>query len=64
MNARIDLFSWKGLPKWDMNMCKASPQETAEKAANCEQVPIPDYDPIYGFNGHLPKAWRAAASHG
>jgi uncharacterized protein YjlB len=51
----------EGMPKWDMNMCKASVEETAEKARGAKQVPIPEHDPVYGLNGYLPQAWTSAA---
>ncbi|KAI9704056.1 MAG: hypothetical protein M1820_005678 [Bogoriella megaspora] len=43
----------EGSPHWDMNLCKASEEETAEKAAVASSVPIPTHDPVYGKEGPL-----------
>jgi uncharacterized protein YjlB len=50
----------QGSPHWDNNWCKASPEETQEKANQARQVPIPQHDPIFGLNGHLPKLWNGS----
>jgi uncharacterized protein YjlB len=50
----------QGSPRWDNNWCKASPEETQQKAERARQVPVPQHDPIVGLNGHLPQLWVAA----
>jgi len=50
----------KGSPHWDNNMCKADPEETAEKATNARYVPIPDFDPVFGAEGPLVRIWENA----
>lgn len=52
----------KGSPHWDSNFCKADATETAEKARNARNVPIPEYDPIYGQDGPLVEIWKNAAT--
>jgi hypothetical protein len=48
----------QGSPHWDNNWCKASPEETQEKAEQAKEVPVPEHDPIFGLGGHLPKLWK------
>ncbi|KAI5359437.1 hypothetical protein Slin14017_G103390 [Septoria linicola] len=52
----------KGAPHWDNNYCKAGSSETEAKKQAAEQVPLPDYDPIYGLDGPLPKIWRGVVT--
>ncbi|KAF2476089.1 uncharacterized protein BDR25DRAFT_300886 [Lindgomyces ingoldianus] len=52
----------EGSPHWDNNFCKASAEETSEKARVAESVPIPEYDPVYGKGGPLVDIWRKAAA--
>jgi uncharacterized protein YjlB len=54
----------QGSPHWDNNWCKASPEETWEKAEQAKAVPIPEHDPISGFGGHLPKLWTRSMGMG
>jgi uncharacterized protein YjlB len=54
----------KGSPHWDNNFCRADEEETREKAANARAVPVPDYDPINGKDGHLVRIWKEALSAG
>ncbi|KXL42749.1 hypothetical protein M433DRAFT_156553 [Acidomyces richmondensis BFW] len=51
----------KGAPHWDNNFCRADAGETAVKAEAARRVPIPDYDPVYGLDGPLPRLWKEAA---
>jgi hypothetical protein len=54
----------QGSPHWDNNWCKASPEETWEKAVQAKAVPIPEHDPISGIGGHLPKLWTRSIGMG
>ncbi|KAJ9643128.1 hypothetical protein H2201_009002 [Coniosporium apollinis] len=53
-------FYPEGSPKWDMNYCKETPEQTRRKAVDCYNVPIPDTDPVYGASGPLPIIWQDA----
>ncbi|KZF26120.1 hypothetical protein L228DRAFT_242531 [Xylona heveae TC161] len=46
--------------QFDMNMGKAPPERTKILAEKCENLPIPDSDPIYGKSGPLPRIWKKA----
>jgi uncharacterized protein YjlB len=49
-----------GSPHWDNNFCKADREETEEKASIAKDVPIPEFDPIYGREGPLVQIWSKA----
>lgn len=51
-----------GAPRYDNNFCKASEEETKEKARAAKGVPIPASDPIFGADGPLIKIWQNAAN--
>ncbi|CZT25281.1 uncharacterized protein RCC_11009 [Ramularia collo-cygni] len=53
----------KGSPHWDNNHCNDDLEVTNAKRELAGSVLIPDYDPIYGRDGPLPKIWRSAASN-
>jgi len=50
----------KGSPHWDNNFCKAGEEETKQKAANAQAVPVPESDPIFGNGGPLVEIWGKA----
>lgn len=41
------------------DICYGKKEERPEKLDNIKQVPIPDYDPIYGERGKLFAYWQA-----
>ena len=43
-----------------MNYCKDSIEDTSHKAVECEKVPIPEKDPVFGKSGPLPRIWTEA----
>ncbi|KAJ9668430.1 hypothetical protein H2201_001478 [Coniosporium apollinis] len=57
-----DIIVLPGSPHWDNNFCKADEKETQEKARNARNVPIPEFDPIYGKGGPLVRIWGDAAA--
>ncbi|KAF7560995.1 hypothetical protein G7046_g3137 [Stylonectria norvegica] len=59
---QVASFCPEGSPPYDMNFCKDGAEETAQKAADCEKVPIPNMDPVFGVAGPLHKAWLEAQS--
>lgn len=50
----------QGSPHWDNNFCEADEQETKNKAEIAKAVPIPEYDPLFGYHGPLVGLWKAA----
>ncbi|KAI9705865.1 MAG: hypothetical protein M1836_005271 [Candelina mexicana] len=56
------IASEQGSPPWDNNFCKAGPDETEEKARACRNVPLPDYDPVFGVGGPLVDIWSQVAA--
>ena len=59
-----DMCLLQGSPHWDNNFCKAGEEQTLEKAANAQAVPVPDSDPIFGVGGPLVVIWQAAKAKG
>ncbi|KAI9806528.1 MAG: hypothetical protein M1833_003715 [Piccolia ochrophora] len=52
----------QGSPRYDNNFCKAGPDETKRKAEVCEQVAIPNHDPVFGAGGPLVSIWNASST--
>ncbi|KAK3710700.1 hypothetical protein LTR37_010119 [Vermiconidia calcicola] len=51
----------KGAPKWSNNFCKDGVEETERKTEQARSIPVPEWDPIHGFDGPLPTIWRQAS---
>ncbi|GAB3059218.1 cupin domain-containing protein [Salinicoccus sesuvii] len=42
----------------DFDMCYGKAEERPEKVENIKQVPIPEYDPVFGHDGPLFDYWK------
>lgn len=45
---------------YDMEYALDSPEETEQKRRQCELVPMPVHDPIYGKDGPMQQIYKAA----